>query len=138
MPDLNDWELRTAMRLRAHLQAHVPPRIRYYLGKDGPSAQDVERVREYATDLGTFGDIILFPDGKGKDKPHLEKLVDGVAVLSFCPLGVTLFGLHFDAANLPPEEEDELQALLSYFDGLFDDAWHNRYSRRGRGDEKDF
>jgi hypothetical protein len=124
---MEDWEQRTSMRLRAHLQAQVPSRIRYYLGKDGPSEEDLERVRSYATDLGTYGDLILFPNGN--DKPYLEKLVDALAVLAFCPGGVTVFGLHFDATKMPEESQDELQALLSYFDGLFDTTWRKRYSR---------
>lgn len=133
MRDLNDWELRTAMRLRAHLQARVPLLMRFYRRKGGPDEKDLERVRGYAKVIGEFGDLILFPDGKGKDKDLLEKLAEGVAVLSFAPLGVTVFGLHYDASELPPEEEEEdeltLKALVAYFDGLFDDTWHERYSK---------
>src|SRR5437870_6520227 len=100
MYDIQEWEKRTAERIAAHLQTHVRPAIRFYLRKGGPDEEDYERVRAYALDIGSFGDAILFPDGKGNEKEHLAKLVDGVAVLSFCPGEVHLLGLDFEAAKI--------------------------------------
>lgn len=116
---MNEWEERTRARLRARLECGVEPAIRAYLRQGGPSDEDYARVRGYATDIGAFGDVILYPDGKGGEEPHLEKLVDGVAVLAFCPGGVHLFGLDFEAAKIEQEpEQDELHQLLATFDRI--------------------
>ncbi|SRR5579884_2722335 len=118
---MNEAQERTRRRLRTRLQRDVPPTIRAYKRQGGPSSEDYERIRGYATDIGAFGDVILYPDGKGSEEPHLEKLVDGVAVLSFCPGGVHLYGLDFEAAKMeenPPQ--DELHELIAYFDRILD------------------
>jgi hypothetical protein len=116
---MGEWEERTKMRLRERLRREVPPAIRTYLKQGGPNEEDYARVRGYATDLGAFGDIILYPPGNGSEQPHLEKLVDGIAVLAFCPGGVHLFGLDFDAAKIAQEpEQDELHQLLATFDRI--------------------
>lgn len=110
-------EGRRLEQLRAHLLVHVPPRIRYYQGMDGPNEQDLAQMHTYARSLGARGDLILFPDGQGKEAEVMEYLVDGVAILSFFPGGVHLFGLFFDAASLPPEDDrSDLYALISCFD----------------------
>jgi hypothetical protein len=71
--------------------------------------------------IGAFGDVILYPTGNGSEQPHLEKLVDGVAVLAFCPGGVHLFGLDFEAVKLEQEpEQGELHQLLADIDRLLD------------------
>jgi hypothetical protein len=121
MDDLQEWEERTARRIVAHLQIHVPPAVRLYLRKGVPDEEDRERVRGYALDIGSFGDTILFPDGKGGEKAHLAKLVDGVAVLSFSPGGVHLLGLDFEAAKMQdePAQEDSAsssQTLTAFLD----------------------
>ena len=118
MDEMHAWEERTRKRLRSRLQRDVPLAVREYRRHGGPSEEDYARVRNYATDLGAYGDIILYPDGKGSEEPHLQKLVDGVAVLSFCPSGVRLYGLTFDAACMKDEQQDELRELITYFDRL--------------------
>lgn len=119
---MNDWEQRMYHRLRARLQRDVPTAIRNYLSTGGPCDEDCERVRAYAHDLGTFGDVLLFPDGKGNDEPHLKKLVDGVAALAFCPGGIHLFDLHFDAARieqqLPPDATEPGEDLHHFLAAL--------------------
>jgi hypothetical protein len=121
MDDAKEWEERTGRRLRTRLQRDVPPAIRAYLRQGGPSDEDYARIRGYATAIGAFGDVILYPDGKGSEEPHLEKLVDGVAVLSFCPGGVHLYGLDFEAAKIEQDpRQDELHELIAYFDRILD------------------
>jgi hypothetical protein len=128
MDDMKEWEERTARRTAAHLQAHVPPAIRLYLKKGGPNEEDFGRVRSYAPDIGSFGDAILFPNGKGNEKAHLEKLVDGVAVLSFCPGGVHLLGIDFDAAKMQDEPaQDELCQLIADLDRIIRLTPRRRY-----------
>ncbi len=128
MDDMQEWEERTARRIVAHLQIHVPPAIRFYLRKGGPDEEDQERVRDYALDIGSFGDTILFPDRKGSEKAHLAKLVNGVAVLSFSPGGVHLLGLDFDASNMQVEPaQDELGQLIADFDRILGLTPRRRY-----------
>jgi hypothetical protein len=82
--------------LRMYLETMVSLRIHDYLEKGGPSDYDYERVRaEYPQYLGSHGDAILFKE-KGVTSYAITVLVDGLAVLSFCPGGVTLFGMHFE------------------------------------------
>src|SRR5690348_17295153 len=102
---MNETEERTRRRLRTRLQRDVPPAIRAYKWQGGPSSEDYERVRGYAC---AFGEVILYPDGKGSEEPLLQKLVDGVAVLSFCPGGIRLFGIEFEAdtVELDPHQNE--------------------------------
>lgn len=129
---MKEWEQRTAARLRAHLQTHVPPLMQYYQRKGGPSERDFIRIRPFGQYIAEHGDIILFPTGSGSDEEGLAKIVEGVAILAFAPGGITLLGLHFDASELPPEENGvgELHALMGYFDDLFNTTWHERYSKK--------
>jgi hypothetical protein len=82
--------------LLMHLEAMVPLRIHDYLEKGGPSDLDFERIQaEYPQYLGSHGDAVLYRE-KGTSGRAITVLVDGLAVLSFCPGGVTIFGLHFE------------------------------------------
>ncbi len=82
--------------LRMHLELCVPLRIWEYQQQDGPSDLDFARIRtEYSEYLGSHGDAILYRE-KDTTTRAMNMLVDGLAVLSFCPGGVTVFGLHFE------------------------------------------
>jgi hypothetical protein len=86
--------------------------VREILESGGVTNLMFERARAYAIEIGSHGDAILFPV-KRKTREMMGKLVDGVAVLSFAPGGITIFGLHFDAEELrqqwgmPEPEPDE-------------------------------
>nr|BBH90128.1 hypothetical protein KTC_48790 [Thermosporothrix sp. COM3]BBH90193.1 hypothetical protein KTC_49440 [Thermosporothrix sp. COM3]BBH90258.1 hypothetical protein KTC_50090 [Thermosporothrix sp. COM3] len=108
-----------ARRLRTHLQRCVPPRIRDYLRKGGPTPEDIEQVRGVTRDIARAGDLILYPDGTGREQPYLDELVEAVALLAFAPGGITVMGLHFDATIIAQEApQDELTQLLSDIDSL--------------------
>ncbi len=121
--------------MRAHLQATVPPRIRHLLWKGGPNAQDYQHAQEFALTLGTLGDTLMFPPERPQEKKKrliaesreaMRSLSEGVAILSFCAGGITVFGLHFDANTFKAEEEqrdedereDALATTMSDFDAI--------------------
>jgi hypothetical protein len=90
--------------LRMQLELCVPLRIHEYKQMGGPSDLDFARIRnEYPQYIGSHGDAILFRE-KDTTTRAVNMLVDGVAVLSFVPGGVTLFGMHFETKI---EEESE-------------------------------
>jgi hypothetical protein len=125
---MNTWAEATQRRLRAHLQAHVPQAIRDYLEKGGPNQEDYDRIQTFATEIGAHGDVILFPDGKGGEKPYLAMMVDSAAVAAFSPGGIRLFGLAYDAATFRQEpEQDELHQLLTDIDRILQETPRKHY-----------
>jgi|SRR5712692_630000 len=111
--DENDRETFRKELLQLHLSACVPLRVREILESDGVTNLMFDRARAYAIDIGSHGDAILFRV-KNQTGQMMGKLVDGVAVLSFVPGGITIFGLHFEAEEIrkqwglpepPPESE---------------------------------
>lgn len=88
--------------LALHLEAFVPLRIREYLASGGPDEWDWGRARNvYPCKLGSHGDALFYRE-KGQTAEIIGILVDGLAILAFCPGGVTAFGCHFEAKV--PEE----------------------------------
>ena len=82
--------------LTLRLQAFVPLRIREYEAIGGPDEQDFGRVRNvYPWKLGSHGDALFYRE-KGQTAEVMGILVDGLAVLAFCPGGITAFGCHFE------------------------------------------
>jgi hypothetical protein len=80
------------------LSAAVPLRILEYERSGGPSPDDVERARRYANVLAEKGDRLLFRSKKpGETADMFNGLADAVAVMAFCPGGVTTFGQHYEA-----------------------------------------
>lgn len=93
---MNDFK--TAL-LQLHLQTMVSICIHDYAQQGGPSEEDYARIRNlYPTEIGSHGDAIQFRE-KGQTARMIDMLVDGLAVLAFCPGGVTAFGLHFEATT---------------------------------------
>jgi len=76
------------------LEVAVPLRIFDYKQDDGPSDEDFSRVR------AKFESVMhdaLFESVKGKTSEAFNALADAIAVLSFCPGGIKLFGRHWEA-----------------------------------------
>ncbi len=105
--------------LRIHVEAMVPLRIYDYLRcPGGIDPQRVEYARNVlAWDLAEHGDALLYYEKTKKPKSAkqakkteqsnsigtaemMNKLVDGLAILSFCPGGINFLGLHFEAAEI--------------------------------------
>ena len=128
MYDMQEWEERTRSRIRAHLERRVPPLIRHYKRAGGPRAEDYARASSSALSLGEHGDDILFPNAKkDTDTEIMDKLVEAVAVLAFCPGGIRIFGLEYDATKEEVEGRDELQQLIKDFDRVLQQTPRSRY-----------
>ena len=68
--------------------------------RGGPTPEDMKKAQETSAILGEHGDILLFGGGKkGECADQFNRTAHAIAVLSFCPGGVTLFGITFDAAE---------------------------------------
>ena len=66
----------------------------------GPSPDDMKKAQETSDLLGERGEILLCGGGKpGERADQFNRTAHAIAVLSFCPGGVTLFGSTFDAAS---------------------------------------
>ena len=84
------------------LMAAVPLYIIEMKKKGGPDANDFQQATEFNKDLGERGDVLLFGSKKkGEAAGLFNRMAKALAVLSFCPGGVTLFGSHWEAATFP-------------------------------------
>ncbi len=79
------------------LSAAVPLRVAEYEKQDGPSPEDVARTRRFSRVLGEEGDVLQYGGRKkGRAAELLNALADALAVLAFCPGGVTFAGMKFE------------------------------------------
>ena len=66
-----------------------------------PSCSEVEQLlgaKGVARLLGAKGDVLLFGEGKkGEAAGVFNAMARGLAILAFCPGGVTFFGQHWEA-----------------------------------------
>ncbi len=68
--------------------------------RGGPSPEDMKKAQETSDILGERGDVLICGGGKpGEAADQFNRTAHAIAVLSFAPGGVTLFGLTFDAAE---------------------------------------
>ena len=80
------------------LSAAVPLHIAELKAKGGPDAADLKKAQELSQILGERGDILLFGGGKkGEAADQFNRVAMALAVLAYCPGGVTLFGGHWEA-----------------------------------------
>ena len=85
--------------LRTTLLAAVPLHILGMREKGGPDDADFQRARDASDALGERGDVLLFGGSKRKGEVAelFNALAHAIAVLAFCPGGVTAFGEHWEA-----------------------------------------
>ena len=80
------------------LSAAVPLWIMEIEACGGPTVEDLISSRAFAETLGERGDILQFRGGKpGETAKLFSQAARAIAILSFCPGGVTLFGEHWEA-----------------------------------------
>jgi hypothetical protein len=97
--EMNAWEASTFHLIQTHLAAAVPPLIIELILQGGPTDFDYKRAREHGRYIAEHGDAIMFYK-IGQSSEAMTRLVEGLAVLSFAPLGVRIFGLWFDASKI--------------------------------------
>lgn len=108
---MDEWQAKTYGLIAAHLDATVPLLIRELLSAGGPTEYHYQRVREHGRYLAEHGDAILYPQ-KRTTAEAMNKLVESVAVLAFCPGGIRLFGCEFDASGLLSSQKVSKQHAL--------------------------
>jgi len=103
---MDEWQARTYGLIQTHLDATVPSLIRELLEGGGPTDYHYQRLREHGCDLAEHGDAILFAQ-PGKTSEAMNRLVEGIAILAFCPGGIRVFGCEFDARQMPVHPSGE-------------------------------
>ena len=84
------------------LSASVPLRIMELQARGGPDESDYRRAREASDIIGSQADVMLFRGGKpGQAADCFNATAFGLAVLAFCPGGVTFMGIRFCASHSP-------------------------------------
>ena len=87
-----------ADHLSSMLGMAVPLNILRLKEKGGPDSDDMKKAQETSDILGEHGDILLHGGGKkGECADLFNKTAEAIAVLSFVPSGITIFGQHFEA-----------------------------------------
>lgn len=80
--------------LSVTLEVAVPLHIMELECAGGPTVADFTNLAGFADELGAKGDQLLFG---GKDAAMLfNRLARAIAVISYCPGGITLFGQHWE------------------------------------------
>ncbi len=80
------------------MSAAIPLRIMQLKARGGPSKEDIQKAQKTSEMLGERGDVLIFGGGKKGEAAELfNRTAQAIAVLSFVPGGVTIFGQHFEA-----------------------------------------
>jgi len=87
--------------LRIALSAAVPLLILELEARGGPSELDYGIASAFGQELAERGDIWLFGGKKGEAADLFKKLAKSIAVLAFCPGGVTIFGQAWESKGEP-------------------------------------
>lgn len=84
--------------LKIHLQMAVPLRIAEIQGM--PFAERSRHAQIAAQMIAEHGDNILFRGRtQGESAKAVNALINGIALLSFQPGGITFMGLHFESSQ---------------------------------------
>jgi len=76
----------------------VPLVIAELKEKGGPTEEDFKQATEYGRVLAEKGDTLLFGSNKkGEAADLFNRLCHSIAVMSFLPGGVTIFGEHHES-----------------------------------------
>lgn len=84
------------------LKIAVPLYIAEFKACGGPTSEDMQEASALSQVLGERGDILLFGGGKKAKKGQISECADmfnktakAIAMLSFVPGGIEIFGLRF-------------------------------------------
>ena len=90
------------------LQLAVPLYIQQLKGNGGPADSDFTRLRGIGDGLAQRGDILLYGGRKRGEAAQLfNDLAFAIAVLSFVPGGVCVFGQRWESMRNYGEERDD-------------------------------
>lgn len=85
--------------LPAFLSASVPLLMREMKSAGGPTPEQFASLSDFSQTLGERGDALLFGGKSGEATQLANQLAHSIAVLSFVPGGIRIFGMHFEAAS---------------------------------------
>ena len=89
--------------LTIFLDACVGLRIEEIRCRGGPSTDDYDRASMFGRAVLSQGDTLLFGGGKPGEAGDLAgNLAHAIAVLSFAPGGVGVFGRHWESKGVEP------------------------------------
>lgn len=112
--DLLSKEPKAAL-LSDTLQIAVPFRQLDLVKKGGPSELDFEFCRQFAWDLGSYGDALIYRTPKSQHSPGtaemFNRLARAIAIMSFVPGGVELFGVRYELSR-DMDGYDQLETRL--------------------------
>lgn len=98
------------------LDCAVPLEIHALTMQGGPDGADIEAARAFGSDLALRGDVMLFSGGKPGEAGELaSQTARSIAVLAFCPGGVTLFGRTWAAGALNDTAEHDAEVRGMYY-----------------------
>lgn len=83
--------------LRMHLEFTVPMCLAEYQAQGGPTIRDYERARAFGIRLAAEGDQLLYRGKPGVAATLVAQLADALAILSYCPGGVTFLGTKWES-----------------------------------------
>src|SRR5436309_12917996 len=91
--------------LRDTLMACVPLAILELSARGGPNDYDWELAHQIGYDIGTFGDLLIFPPASqrqvGKAADLVSGLIRAIAVMAFAPGGCDVLGQHWEVSQSP-------------------------------------
>lgn len=87
----------TGHPLAIALSAAVPLAVAELVRKGGPSNDDWVMAREAGQQLAEHGDNLLYRGKPGESARLFNTVAHALAVLAFCPGGVTFCGEHWEA-----------------------------------------
>ena len=92
------YEVGSNYELEAFLNFSVYLRIMKLKEKGGPQKADFDRIQSYEQLLGEKGNFLWSKSPrKGETAKVANAVADVIAVLSFLPDGVTVFGFHWES-----------------------------------------
>lgn len=86
--------------LESSLSLAVPMHIMQLHDMGGPSSEDFSESSKFSSVLAQKGDILMYGGGKeGEVADLFNKTAKAIAILSFLPGGVELFGSKWESEN---------------------------------------
>jgi hypothetical protein len=96
----------TLALLAPALEAAVSVYVLEFQQHGGITDTDIVRVQSYLEDLKVHGnDLFHRSEKRGETAERFDQVAEIIAVLSFVPDGVTVFGLHFNAHTFPAQRQ---------------------------------
>jgi hypothetical protein len=83
--------------LRTALAAAVPICIHDLQRRGGANEDDFARARAFSWKLAEHGDDLQYGGKPGIAAKLFQGVAENIAVLAFCPGGITFLGMHFEA-----------------------------------------